>query len=222
MSKELWTEVDQYYSELLVKPDPRFEKINLASLDAGLPSIQITPNQGKFLELLVRLQGAKRVLEIGTLGGYSTAWLASGLPAGGQLISLEISPEHAAQAEINLALFEFESAVIILHGYGLVTLQEMVEVETEAFDLIFIDAAKEQYSSYLDWVLPLSRPGTFIIADNVVRGGRILDQNSEDKSVSGIQEFNQKIASDPRLDATVLQTVGEKGYDGFTFMIVNP
>lgn len=221
MSKEIWTEVDQYYSELLVKPDSRFEQINQASLDAGLPSIQITPNQGKFLELLVRLQGAKRVLVIGTLGGYSTAWLASGLPAGGKLISLEISPEHAALAEKNLALFDFKSEIIILQGDDMVTLQEMVEIETEAFDLVFIDAAKDQYGSYLDWVLPLSRPGTFIIADNVVRGGRILEQNSKDKSVRGIQEFNQKIAGDHRLDATVLQTVGEKGYDGFTLIIVN-
>lgn len=221
MSKEIWTKVDQYYAELLVKPDSRFEQINQASLDAGLPSIQITPNQGKFLELLVRLQGAKRVLEIGTLGGYSTAWLASGLPAGGKLISLEISPEHAALAEKNLALFDFKSEIIILQGDDMVTLQEMVEIETEAFDLVFIDAAKDQYGSYLDWVLPLSRPGTFIIADNVVRGGRILEQNSKDKSVRGIQEFNQKIAGDHRLDATVLQTVGEKGYDGFTFIIVN-
>jgi predicted O-methyltransferase YrrM len=221
MSKDLWTEVDQYYTELFVKPDPRFEQINQASLDAGLPSIQITPNQGKFLELLVRLQGAKRVLEIGTLGGFSTAWLASGLPAGGKLISLEINPEHTVQAEKNLALFEFKSELIILQGDGLVLLQEMVEIETEPFDLVFIDATKEQYADYLDWILPLSRPGTIIIADNVVRGGRILDQNSEDNSVRGIQEFNQKVAADTRLSATVLQTVGEKGYDGFTFIIVN-
>ncbi|MCK4826606.1 O-methyltransferase, partial [bacterium] len=167
MNKETWTAVDKYYEDLIVKPDLRFKNIIQAALQAGLPTIQITPNQGAFLELLVRVTGAKRVLEIGTLGGYSTAWLAKGLPPDGSLITLEINPEHAAIAQKNLEDFEFVGKIELKVGDGLDSLKELVESGAGPFDLIFIDAEKSQYSKYLDWSIKLSRPGTLMIADNV-------------------------------------------------------
>ena len=221
MSKDIWTEVDHYYSELLVKPDPRFELINQASLVAGLPSIQITPTQGKFLEMLVRLQKAKRVLEIGTLGGFSTAWLARSLPQDGNLISLEINPEHAAMARQNLSLFEFAGQIEVRVGDALDLMVELADTVADPFDLIFIDGKKSQYPDYLEASIQLSRPGTLIIADNVVKHGHIINKKIDTPSRIGITEFHQKVASEPRIQATVLQTVGEKGYDGFIFIIVN-
>jgi predicted O-methyltransferase YrrM len=220
MDQELFSAVDQYLQELLIKPDPEFEKINQRSLDAGLPSIQITAAQGRLLEMLVRFGRVKRILEIGTLGGYSTAWLAKGLNAGGKLISLEINPEHAAVAEQNLSLFQFDADVEIRVGDGRDLLQELIETKSDLFELIFIDAAKDQYSEYLELALRLAKPGTMIIADNVVRRGKVIDEKSDDPSVRGIQAFNQKIANTPNLSTTVIQTVGLKGYDGFTFIQV--
>lgn len=222
MNKETWKAVDEYYQDLIIKPDPRFEKILEVSREEGLPTIQIPPSLGAFLELLIRGMGAKRVLEIGTLGGYSTAWLACGLPADGYLISLEIDPKHAAVAKKNLSLFKFGDRINIKVGNALESLSNMVEANLEPFDLIFIDAEKSQYKSYLDWSLKLSKPGTVMIADNVVRRGEIIDENSEDSSVLGIREFNQSLSEQPRIKATVLQTVGAKRYDGFTMMVVDP
>lgn len=221
MNKDIWTAVDHYYQDLIIKPDPRFEKILEVSNKEGLPTIQIPPSLGAFLELLIRGMGAKRVLEIGTLGGYSTAWLASGLPEDGHLISLEIDPKHAAVAKKNLSLFEFGDKVNIKVGKALESLSNMVEANLEPFDLIFIDAEKSQYKSYLDWSLKLSRPGTVMIADNVVRRGEVINETSNDSSVLGIREFNQSISEQSRLKATVLQTVGAKRYDGFTMMVVD-
>ena len=222
MNKETWTAVDEYYQELIIKPDPRFEKILEVSNKEGLPTIQIPPSLGAFLELLVRGMGAKRVLEIGTLGGYSTAWLASGLPEDGNLISLEIDPKHADVAQKNISMFEFVDKVSIKVGDALESLREMVETNIDPFGLIFIDAEKSQYRAYLEWSIKLSRPGTLIIADNVVRRGEIINKNSTDASVLGIREFNQSLSEEPRLKATVLQTVGAKRYDGFTMMVVDP
>lgn len=223
MDQDIWTKVDRYYTELLVKPAPEFEQTNQDAREGGLPGIQITPTQGKLLETLVRYGGVKRILEIGTLGGYSTAWLARGLSEEGTLISLEIDPVHAEVARTNLKRFELDAEVKIVVGDARASLQELIDLGEVAFDLVFIDAAKDQYRTYLELVLDLSRPGTLIIADNVVRRGNILHQDSGDTSVQGILEFNQFIAAEPRLTATVLQTVGEKGYDGFAFLLViNP
>jgi predicted O-methyltransferase YrrM len=222
MNKETFIAVDKYYENLFLSNGPDFEQINRAAEEAGLPSIQVSPLQGKFLQLIVQALGANRVLEIGTLGGYSTAWLANGLPDTGLLISLEIDNHHAKVAKHNLEKFDFRPEIKILVGDGLQLIDELIESDTEPFDLIFIDADKEQYTEYLDRSLHLARPGTFIIADNVVRGGRITDQDSKDSSVNGIRRFNQRLTDDPKLSATVLQTVGAKSYDGFTFIVVNP
>jgi predicted O-methyltransferase YrrM len=221
MNQEIWSDVDSYYENLVVRPDPRFNRIIEASLEAGLPSINITSSLGKLLELLVRFQGASRVLEIGTLGGYSTAWLAQGLPPGGKVITLEIDPEHAAVARRNLSQFEFYSSVDIQVGDALNTLRTLYKDREGPFDLIFIDANKTQYCDYLDWSIKLSRPGTMIIADNMVRHGNIINENSEDPSVRGIRDFNLKVSSESRLRATVLQTVSPKGYDGFSLIYVD-
>ena len=222
MNKETWTAVDKYYEDLIIKPDPRFQKILESSEQEGLPTIQIPASLGAFLELLVRGMQAKRVLEIGTLGGYSTAWLARGLPSEGTIISLEIDPHHAEVAHNNLADFEFVNKIEIKVGDALDSLREMVESKIDPFDLIFIDAEKKQYSEYLDWSIKLSRPGTLMIADNVVRRGEIINETSEDPSVQGIREFNQVVSEHHRLKATVLQTVGAKRYDGFTLLVVDP
>ena len=220
MNKDTFVSVDKYYEDLLIEEDPRFDQINQAADAAGLPSIQVSALQGKFLQLIVQMQGSKRVLEIGTLAGYSTAWLASGLTSDGLLVTLEIDPLHAEVAEKNLSQFDFQAEVNILSGNALQLIDEMILARTKPFDLIFIDADKEGYAYYLNRVISLSRPGTFIIADNVVRNGRIIEKDSHDSSVFGIQRFNQELISNPRLNATTLQTVGAKSYDGFTFIVV--
>ncbi len=222
MNKETWTAVDQYYLNLTTKPDPRFEQILKNNAEAGLPAISISASHGRFFEILIRALGVKRILEIGTLGGFSTAWLAKGLPFDGKLISLEISPEHAAAAKRNLSGFESEDLIEIRVGDALVLLEELENAEEEPFDLIFIDAEKSQYPAYLEASLQLSRPGTLIIADNVVKHGEIINPKIDTPSRVGITEFHKKVAADPRLQATVLQTVGEKGYDGYSFILVDP
>lgn len=220
MSKNLWSKIDQHYLDNVVKPDPRFETILSASADAGLPPISISSIHGKFFELLVRALGAKYILEIGSLGGFSTTWLARGLPYGGKLISLELDPERATLTRTNLNLFEFKAKVEVWVGDALHNLSEMSKIDQPAFDLIFIDAEKSQYPEYLDLCIPLSRSGTLIIADNVVKHGLIYNKNIEGDSQIGITSFHQKVAADPRLEATVMQTVGEKGHDGFSLILV--
>jgi len=222
MKQEIWTAVDSYYEDLMIRPDPRFNKIIEVSNEVGLPPISITSSLGKFLELLVRFQGAHRVLEIGTLGGYSTAWLAKGLPPGGKIITLEINPEHAAVARKNLSQFDFSGLIEIQVGDALDSLRTLDKDREGPFDLIFIDANKSQYSEYLDWSIKLSRPGTAIIADNVVRRGNIINENSEDPNVNGIRAFNQKVSSYSQLRTTAIQTVSSKGYDGFLLIYVDP
>jgi predicted O-methyltransferase YrrM len=220
MSQEIWSAVDNYYTQLLIKPAPEFELANRDASQEGLPAIQITPPQGALLETLVRFGKVNRILEIGTLGGFSTAWLASGLGPDGKMISLEIDPDHARVARENIDRFALEGEVEILVGDGRDLLQGLIDQGTPAFDLIFIDAAKDQYRDYLQLALNLSREGTLIVADNVVRRGKILEHDCQDSSVKGIWEFNNFISAEPRLSATVLQTVGEKGYDGFAFLLV--
>ena len=220
MNKETFKAVDKYYEDLLLDDNPLFEQINHNAAAAGLPTIQVSPLQGKFLQLMVQVQGSRRVLEIGTLGGYSTAWLASGLPPDGLLITLELEEMHAEIARKNLDPFNFQPEIKILVGDGLQLITEMISTGTEPFDLIFIDADKEQYAEYLDGAVNLSRPGTFIIADNVVRNGKILEQDSKDSSIVGIQRFNQRLLNNPGLDATTIQTVGARSYDGFSLIVV--
>lgn len=221
MNKETFVAVDKYYEELLIAQEPDYELINQAADQAGLPSIQVSPLQGKFLKIMVQTLGAKRVLEVGTLAGYSTAWLASGLSTGGTLISLEIDPGHAELAEKNLSQFDFEGEVEIRVGDAQQLIDEMYLSRIEPFDLIFIDADKEGYADYLNRVVKISRPGTLIIADNVVRNGRIIEEKSENSAVLGIQRFNQELINNPRLTASTLQTVGARSYDGFTFIVVD-
>ena len=220
MNKETFIAVDKYYEDLMIEPDPKFDQINAAAAAGGLPAIQVSPLQGKFLQLMVQMQGSKRVLEIGTLAGYSTAWLASGLSRGGVLITLEIDPHHAEIAKNNLTQFDFKGDVEIRVGDAQQLIDEMILSRTEPFDLIFIDADKEGYAEYLNRAVKISRPGTMIIADNVVRNGKIIEENSQNPSVLGIQRFNQELLSNPRLTASTLQTVGARSYDGFTFIVV--
>lgn len=215
-----WTDVDRYYEDLLVRPDPLFEDILQGSRNAGLPAINITAHQGKLLSLMVGMCSARRVLEVGTLGGYSTAWLAAGLPEEGELITLELNPDFAEVAHRNLAEFDFAHQVRIQLGHATESLQAMIDGNVTPFDFIFLDADKTQYPDYLHKVIDLSHPGTIIVADNVVRDGEVAHAESTDEYVRGIQRFNEAVALHPRLDATAIQTVGAKGYDGFSLMVV--
>jgi predicted O-methyltransferase YrrM len=220
MSQELWSAVDDYICEHLLEPDPVLDAALEASEAAGLPPIAVTPNQGKLLELLVRIQGARRVLELGTLGGYSTIWLARGLPQGGRLVTLELNPDYAAVAEANLARAGVEDVVEMRVGPALETLAAMHGGGDGPFDLIFIDADKQNYPGYLEWSLKLSRPGTVLIGDNVVRAGGIVDPANEDGVVEGVRRFYELLAKEPRVDATAVQSVGDKGHDGFALGVV--
>jgi predicted O-methyltransferase YrrM len=185
-----------------------------------LPSISVAPNEGKLLMLLAQLCGARNILEIGTLGGYSTIWLARGMASGGNLITLEASAKHAEVAGLNIARAGLADMVEVRVGPAGDTLPRLAAEGLGPFDLIFIDADKEGYSEYFAWALKLARPGTLIIADNVIRDGEILDPTSSDPRVQGIRRFNQLLANEPRVRATVIQTVGRKGHDGMAIAIV--
>lgn len=224
MTQPQWTAVDQYLTGLFVPPDPALDGALSASAAAGLPAIQVSANQGKLLHLLARMTNARRVLEIGTLGGYSTIWLARALPPaarGGKLVTLEFEPKHAEVARANLARAGLTDLVELILGPALDSLQRLVAQRAAPFDFIFIDADKTGYADYLEWSLKLSRPGTVLIADNVVRKGAVVDANSTDPNVQGVRRYNDLVANNPRLSATAIQTVGSKGYDGFTIAVVN-
>ena len=220
MSQKQWTAVDRYFSETLVPSDPVLDAALRANTKAGLPAIDVAPNQGKFLQLLVQLRGARRILEIGTLGGYSSIWMARALPADGRLTTLEFSPKHAEVARANIARAGLEKVVEIRVGPALETLAKMDKEGTEPFDLIFIDADKPNNPNYLPWALKFSRPGTLLIGDNIVREGEVADPASTDPNVQGQRRFLELMAAEPRLSATALQTVGSKGYDGFAMALV--
>jgi len=220
MSQERWAEVDRYISDLLLPADEALAASLEASDAAGLPSIAVAPNQGKLLLILARLVGARKVLEIGTLGGYSTIWLARALPAGGRLVTLESVPKHAEVARANLERAGLSGTVEVRVGPALETLPRLQEEGEGPFDLVFIDADKASAPEYLDWSLRLSRPGTLIVVDNVVREGAVTDASSEDPSVRGIRRFYERVAAEPRLTATALQTVGVKGWDGLALALV--
>jgi predicted O-methyltransferase YrrM len=216
MSIEQWTAVDQFITGHLLPPDPALEAVQSACAAAGLPAISVTPPQGRFLYLLARMQGARRILEVGTLGGYSTVWLARALPHDGRLITLEVDPRHAELARQNIEQARFKERVDVHLGPALQTLPQL----TGPFDLIFIDADKENTAAYFQWALRLSRRGTIIVVDNVVRKGAVIDATSADASVQGIRKFYEAAAAEKRVEATALQTVGGKGYDGFALVRV--
>jgi predicted O-methyltransferase YrrM len=220
MDQNVWNAVDRYLADNLISADHRIEDALEANACAGLPAIDVAPSQGKLLHLLARVQGARRILEIGTLGGYSTIWLARALPSDGQLITLELDPKHAAVASNNIQRAGLSPRVEIRVGPALDSLAALHASQPVPFDFIFLDADKPNNPVYLDWAVKLSRPGTLILADNVVREGAILESNSTDPRVTGTRTFLEKLGQHPRLDATAIQTVGVKGYDGFALAVV--
>ena len=217
MTDKTWAEVDDYLNGALLAPDPVLDDALADSAAAGLPSIAVAPNQGKLLNLLARLAGARTILEIGTLGGYSTIWLARALPPGGKLVTCEYDPKHAEVAKANLARAGFgEDVVDIRVGAALDTLPTL----DGPFDFVFVDADKSNLANYVRAALDLARPGTTIVVDNVVRQGRVTDSASTDPNVRGAREMFDVLAAEPRLDATAVQTVGAKGHDGFALALV--
>jgi len=220
MTQELWSTVDKYIHDLFEPPDAALTAALQASSAAGFRPINVSPNQGHFLQLLARALGARNILEIGTLGGYSTIWLARALPAGGRLITLEADPKHAEVARANIARAGLTGVVELRLGRAIESLPQLAAEGLGPFDFIFIDADKPSYVDYLAWALKLSRPGTVIIGDNVIRKGAVADPASEDELVQGVRRFNAAVAAESRVMATAMQTVGSKGYDGFTIALV--
>ncbi len=224
--KTLWKQVDSYLATLFSPSASYFDDAVRANQQAGLPAIDVSPVQGRFLEFLVRVSGARRILEIGTLGGYSTLWLARALPPDGQIVSLELSPHHAQVARANLRNAGVldrpgqPHQVEIRVGPAADSLAALHAAAVAPFDLVFIDADKPSYPDYLDGALRLARPGTVLLADNVIREGKVLQADSPDADVQGVRLFLEKLAAHPRLSATALQTVGVKGYDGFALAVV--
>ena len=220
MSQEQWVAVDRYIAELLVDRDEVLEDALAASEAADLPPIAVSPAQGKLLHLLARVQGARSILELGTLGGYSTIWLARALPPGGQLVTLEAEPRYAEVARANIARAGVDDRVQLHVGPAADTLATFVAEGRSPFDLIFIDADKQSIPQYFEQALALSHAGSLIVTDNVVRGGTLIDEQSDDPRTLGIRRFHELAADEPRVDATTIQTVGVKGYDGFTLALV--
>jgi predicted O-methyltransferase YrrM len=204
----------------LVGSDPHLEAALGANAAAGLPSIDVAPNQGKLLHLLALTAGARRILEMGTLGGYSTIWLARALPPGGQLVTLEFEPKHAEVARANIDRAGFSGVVDVRVGAAAESLAQLDREGAGPFDLIFIDADKQNMAVYLEWALKLSRRGTLIVADNVVREGTVVEESSTDPAVVGVRAMFSMMGAEPRLSATAIQTVGSKGYDGFAMAVV--
>lgn len=220
MNQEQWTAVDNYIYSLFLGPDAALDAALKDSADAGLPGIQVSPAQGKMLHVMALAMGARRILEIGTLGGYSTIWLARALPEQGKLVTLEIEPRHAEVARKNIARAGLSEKVEQRLGPADETLRRLVAEKNGPFDVVFIDADKPGYAEYFGWALQLTRRGSLIIADNVVRKGEVANGGSRDPNVQGIRRFHEKVAQEARVSATVMQTVGSKGYDGFTLAVV--
>lgn len=220
MTDKRWSAVDHYFDETLTGEDPVLAAVLAASAEAGLPAINVSPNQGKLLFILARAIGASRILEIGTLGGYSAIWLARALPEDGRLITLERDQRHADIARANIARANLADRVEVRLGIALELLPDLVRDGAGPFDLIFIDADKPSTTDYFDWALQLSREGTLIVVDNVVRGGEVIDAASNNAAVQGVRRFIDRLGSEPRATATAVQTVGSKGYDGFAIALV--
>ena len=221
MDDPRWAAVDHYFDERLALRQPEAEEILRASDDAGLPAINVAANQGRLLELFARAIQARRVLEIGTLGGYSTWWLARALPEDGKIVTLEFDPHHCAVARANLDRVGVGHLVEIIPGAGVASLGRLIENSTPPFDLVFIDADKENYAQYFTLAMQLVRSGSVIIADNVVRDGAVASGTSDDPRVEGVRRFMAAVAADERVRATAVQTVGTKGYDGFAYLVVS-
>jgi len=218
--EEIWSRAEQYIVEHLLGRDEALDSLLAAAQAAGMPDIQVSPTHGKLLMLLAQMHGAKKILEIGTLAGYSTIWLARALPAEGKLVTLEVDPKHAAVARGNIAKAGFADRVEVREGSALDTLP-MLKAEGEGpFDFVFIDANKTGYSDYLDWALQLTRRGSVIVADNAVQAGRIADADCDDPTVQAIRSFIEKLGAETRVSATILQCVGSKGYDGLAIGVV--
>jgi predicted O-methyltransferase YrrM len=217
---DIWTKVDSFFTHALISADQALDEAMAANREADLPAIDVTPLQGKFLELMIRATGARRVLEIGTLGGYSTIWLARAAGPGGQVVTLELDSHHAEIAQRNLDNAGVADRVELRIGPASESLAALIAEKSPPFDFIFIDADKAGYPDYIQFSLKLSRPGTLIIADNVVRDGKVIDPDSPDPNIQGVRQFTKLVAGEPRLTTTVLQTVGSKGYDGFAIAIV--
>ncbi|MFA6156310.1 O-methyltransferase [Mesorhizobium sp.] len=220
MNKTTWAAVDDYIVDALFDADPVLEAVMAANHDQGLPAIDVSPAQGKLLSLLVRIRGAKRVLEVGTLGGYSTIWMARALPADGKIVTLELDPHHASVARSNFERSGVSERVELRVGPALQSLSALGAENAAPFDLIFIDADKPNNPNYLAWAMRLSRPGTVIVCDNVIREGAVLDEDGHDANVEGARAAFSFIGGDKRLDGTAIQMVGAKGYDGFAIAIV--
>ncbi|BAT47694.1 O-methyltransferase [Bacillus altitudinis] len=218
--EQVWGKVDEYIKDKLMAKDDVLEQTLIKNKQAGLPEIDVSPAQGKLLYLLAKTKGAKRILEIGTLGGYSTIWLARALESDGELMTLEAVSHHAETAQQNIDRAGLAERVTILQGKALDTLSQLKEQDTLPFDLIFIDADKPNNPQYLKWALHFSKKGTVIIADNVVRNGAVLHASDQDERVKGTREFFDLLKQESRIEATAIQTVGEKGYDGFVYGIV--
>ena len=215
MTTDPWTAVDDYFEGELLESDPVLEETLRSSDAAGLPDIQVSPTQGKLLHLLAKSVRARRILEIGTLGGYSSTWLARALPSGGELVTLELSPKHAEVARANLARAGLSEKVEVRVGPALETLPKLLAEKTPPFDLVFVDADKPNTRAYFDWAIRLTRPGALIVVDNVVRKGELANAANDDANVRGMRELVEALRSDRRVSATGIQTVGRKGYDGF-------
>ena len=220
MTEDLWSKVDSYISETLVKTDSALNTALATSEAAGLPAINVAPNHGKLLHILARLVNARTILEIGTLGGYSTIWMARALQPGGRLITLEFEPKHADLAKANIARAGLANVVDVRLGVALETLPKIAAENIAPFDLIFIDADKVSTPDYFQWAMKLSRVGTLIVVDNVVRKGEVANAKTDDPAVRGMRGFIELAAAEPRVIATAIQTVGAKGYDGFSIALV--
>lgn len=221
MTPEIWTAVDEYIEQALLPADAALDAAQQASAAAGLPAISVSPAQGKLLHLIVRMIAARRVLEIGTLGGYSAIWMARALPPGGRLVTLELDPRHAAVARRNIAAAGLSEAIAVREGRALELLPTIAAEAREPFDLVFIDADKPSNAEYFDWALRMTRPGGVIVVDNVVRRGAVTDVHSSDANVRGVRALFERLARERNAAATAIQTVGRKGYDGFVIAIVN-
>jgi len=215
MPEDAWSSVDAYLESKLLPDDPVLEATLRASAEAGLPSIQVSPTQGKLLFLLAQAQGARRILEVGTLGGYSTTWLARALPEEGRLLSLEVNPKHAEVARANLERAGLGAKVEVRLGPAIDSLRALVAERAEPFDLSFIDADKPNTRAYFEEALRLSRPGSLLVVDNVIRKGELANAASDDPNVRGMRELLDALSANRRVSATGIQTVGAKGYDGF-------
>jgi predicted O-methyltransferase YrrM len=221
MTQDRWSAVDRYFADALLPSDPALDAALRSAVDElGWREGSVSPTQGMLLHLLARACRASAILEIGTLAGYSTIWLARALPAGGRLVTLEADPEHARVARANLARAGVVERVDVLVGRALDTLPRLAAEGRGPFDLVFLDANKDDNPEYLRWALELSKPGTLIVADNVVRGGAVLEAASDDPTIRGMRRFNELLAADPRVSATAIQTVGSKGWDGFALALV--